>query len=80
MINRYMLSEELEEKVIEITDVDYRGMLTVEDIQNIIKDLICEYNRLKEKYEDLEEDLRQNYKPIDIDYYDYYGVSERDFH
>lgn len=80
MINRFMLSEELEKKVIKITEVDYTGMLTIEDIENIIKDLIHEYNRLKEKYDDLEEDLKENYELKKIDYYDYYGVSKEDFY
>lgn len=49
------LNEELEKKVVEITGVDYTGELSLEDIEKMIKDLICEYHRLEEKLEDKEE-------------------------
>lgn len=49
------LNEELEKKVVEITGVDYTGKLSLEDIENMIKDLVCEYHRLEEKLEDKEE-------------------------
>lgn len=49
------LNEELEKKVVEITEVDYTGELSLEDIENMIKDLVCEYHRLEEKLEDKEE-------------------------
>ena len=49
------LNEELEKKVVEITGVDYTGELSLEDIENMIKDLVCEYHRLEEKLEDDEE-------------------------
>lgn len=79
MIQRFMLNEELEEKVGEITGVDYTGMLNVKDIENIIKDLITEYNRLEEKIDDLKQDLEDNYTPKHIDPYEEYGVSRSDF-
>lgn len=43
---------------------------TIEDLDGIIEDW-------KEKYQDLEEDLRENYKPIP--YSEQVGVSDRDF-
>ena len=49
------LNEELEKKVVEITGVDYTGELSLEDIENMIKDLVCEYHRIEEKLEDKEE-------------------------
>lgn len=79
MIERFMLNEELEEKVGEITGVDYTGMLNVEDIENIIKDLITEYNVLKEQIEDIKQDRDNNYTPKHIDPYEEYGVSRNDF-
>jgi len=76
MIERFMLSEELEDKVGEITGVDYSGMLKVEDIENMIKDLICEYHKLEEEYEEYKE--IQNQEPFNP--YDEFDVHERDFH
>lgn len=76
MIERFMLSEELEDKVGEITGVDYSGMLKVGDIENMIKDLIYYYHKLEEEYEDYKE--IQNQEPFNP--YEEYDVHERDFH
>lgn len=78
MIERFMLNEELEEKVGEITGIDYTGMLKVEDIENMIKDLITEYHRLEEKIDDLQQELRSN--PVEISPYEEYDINEKDFH
>ena len=43
----------------------------------VIEDLLCEVGNWKEKYEDLKEDLRENYRPIP--YAEQVGVSDRDF-
>lgn len=51
MIERFMLNEELVDKIFEITGIDYSGMLKVNDLENIINDLIYEYHILEEKYE-----------------------------
>lgn len=80
MIERFMLNEELVEKVGNITGVDYSGMLKVDDIENIIKDLICEYHRKEEELEDKERYCDEYHVSRDIDYYDEYGVSEHDFY
>ena len=80
MIERFMLNEELEENVIEITGVDYTGMLKLEDIENIIKDLISEYHSLQEQFEDYKDNCEENHTYKPINYYEEYGVSERDFH
>lgn len=79
MIERFMLTEELESNVIKITGVDYTGMLTLKDIHNIIKDLVCEYHRLEEELEDAKEHCKEHHQERKIDYYDEYGISERDF-
>lgn len=74
------LNEELEKKVVEITGVDYTGELSLENIENMIKDLVCEYHRLEEKLEDKEEYCKEYHVERKIDPYDEYGVSEKDFH
>ena len=80
MIERFMLSEELEDKVGEITGVDYSGMLKFEDIENLIKDLVCEYHNKEYELEEKEEFCNEYHVSRDIDYYDEYGISEHDFH
>lgn len=76
MIERFMLNEELVEKVGDITGVDYSGMLKVEDVTNLIKDLVCEYNKLEEEFEDYKE--MQNQEPFNP--WEEFDVHERDFH
>lgn len=51
---KIVLDEELEQKVRKITGIDYTGKLSLDNIENIIKDLICEYHRLEEKLEEME--------------------------
>ena len=74
------LNEELEKKVVEITGVDYTGELSLEDIENMIKDLICEYHKVEEKLEDIKQDINDNYVPRKVNPYEEYGISEKDFH
>lgn len=57
MVERFMLSEELVDKIFEITGIDYSQMLKIEDLENIIKDLICEYHIMEEKYENKKENI-----------------------
>ena len=45
--------------------------------QSIISDLIHEIDILKEKIEDLEQDIEDNYKPIKKE--EQYGINYRDF-
>lgn len=79
MKQTFKIDEELLKKVIDITDVDYTGELELEDIKNIIKDLVCEYNVLKEKLEDKEEHCKEWHVEKQVDWYDYYGVGRDDF-
>lgn len=51
--------------------------VSIETLLATIEDLDGEVENWKEKYEDLEEDLRENYKPIP--YAEQVGVSDRDF-
>jgi len=80
MIERYMLNEELEKDIVNITGVDYTSMLKLEDIQNMLKDLICAYHNLEEEYEDAKEHCIQCHVEKKIDPYDEYGINEKDFH
>lgn len=55
-------------------DTDY---VSIEQLLATIEDLDGEVENWKEKYQDLEEDLRENYRPIP--YAEQVGVSDRDF-
>ena len=54
-----------------------KDLVSIGDLISVIEDLDSEIEHWKEKYEDLEEDLRENYKPIP--YAEQVGVSDRDF-
>ena len=48
-------------------------------IEAMLEDLITELGVMKEKYQDLKEDLENNYDPKKVDYYEEYGLSRSDF-
>lgn len=52
-------------------------LVSIEELLATIEDLDGEIEHWKEKYQDLEEDLRENYKPIP--YAEQVCVSDRDF-
>ena len=52
-------------------------LVSIEDLLGCIEDLDGEIEHWKEKYEELEEDLRDNYRPIP--YSQQVCVSDRDF-
>ena len=54
-----------------------KDLVSIDELLNCIEDLDGEVDHWKEKYEDLEEDLRDNYRPIP--YSEQVGVSDRDF-
>lgn len=61
------LKQDLIDKIEEITCTDYErkgDYIPAENIENMIKDLLCEIDRLSEKIEDMENDIRDNYRPI----------------
>ena len=55
-----------------------KDIISVEDLVVIIEELGCECESLEEKIDDMEQDIRDNYKPVSP--YEMYGVSERDFY
>lgn len=61
------LKQDLIDKIEEITCTDYErkgDYIPAENIENMIKDLLYEIDRLNEKIEDMENDIRDNYRPI----------------
>lgn len=74
--------------IIKETGVDYivwkdaeniDGYIEPYNILNIFLDLLDKIDHQKEEYKELEQDLRENYKPIPFNPYEEYGVSEKDF-
>lgn len=80
------ISKELYMRISNLTNTDYEGIVLSDDlfyvdpevIESMFQDMFCEIDSLEEKIEDMEQDIRDNYKPISP--YEMYGVSERDFH
>ena len=67
-------------RVSKITYTDYETegrFIPIENLMAAIEDLLIELDKAEEKYNDLEEQLRENYRPISVA--EQYGISERDF-
>lgn len=76
----YKIDEELLERIQDITNTDYGAegeFLSYLGVESIIEDLLMEIDSLQEKYDDLVEDMEQNYRPIPLS--EQYGISDRDF-
>lgn len=79
----YLLNEkelkifkEIEEKTITNYEIE-NNLLPLENVMGIVEDLLSEINSLNEKLEDLENDVRENYRPIPVA--EQYGISDEDF-
>lgn len=57
------LNKTLLEKVTKITGWAYDEDLIKEEIEDMIEDLILNYEEVNEKIEELEEDITYNYRP-----------------
>lgn len=78
---------EILDKASKITGTDYEikwydaeninGYIETENLISIIEDLIYEIDRLQEELEDIEQDIKDNYKPIPEA--EQVGISVRDF-
>ncbi len=79
MKEKFILEEELLEKIEEITDVDYGNDLEISDITAMLKDLVLAYHDLEYKLKEKEEYCEEYHKNKITDLYDYYGVSREDF-
>lgn len=67
------------ERAIEITDVDYSD-IEIQDLFDVIQDLIVEIGKLQEELEYERQDKNDNYVARKVNYYDEYGLNEKDFH
>lgn len=69
-------------KAADITDTNYmvnqlvidrtKGVIESKELIGIVKDLVYEYNKLKDEYNDLKQDIKDNYtyKPQNPDWHD----------
>lgn len=79
----YLLNEkelkifkEIEEKTITNYKIE-NNLLLLENVMGIVEDLLSEINSLNKKLEDLENDVRENYRSIPVA--EQYGISDEDF-
>jgi acyl carrier protein phosphodiesterase len=75
MENVYIKKEELNEWLAKYFIGD---LISIDDLLNKMEDMDCEIDNLKEKIEEMEEQLKE--KTIEVPATSYYGVSERDFY
>lgn len=76
-----VLPEYAVKQIKRITCNDYELVgckLPVSSVVSLIEDLLSELDRAEEKYNDLEQNLEDNYKPISRA--EMYGFDERDFY
>ena len=58
------------------TSDEFKGFVN-EDEFEIIDNLCTKIDELQEQIDDMEQDIRENYRPISK--YEFYGVNEREF-
>lgn len=78
----FKIDWKLYEKICNITKTDYEAIgefLTYDSIVGIIEDLLLEIEAKNEQLEDIKRDIKENYVVKTNNWYDEYGVSERDF-
>lgn len=81
-----IMNKDLYMRISNLTNTDYEGLVLNDDlfyvesksVESMFQDMFCEIDSLEEKIEDMEDNIRDNYRPISP--YEMYGVSERDFH
>lgn len=74
------IDEDLYKKISDITCTDYEKIgdfMPADSIVPMLEDLLVEIDHQKEKYEDLERNLSDNYRPIPVS--EQVGYNEKDF-
>lgn len=74
------LNEDLYNKIKNITFTDYEALgdfILSESIEPMLEDLLLEIDRLQEKYNDLEQNINDNYRAITPA--EMYGITDKDF-
>lgn len=63
-----------------LNDEEPSYLISDEANLNMIEDLIYEIEHWKEQYEDLKQEIEENYQQKPFNPYEEYGISESDFH
>lgn len=48
-----------------------------DDLIDLLEEVVSEYEHLQDKYDDLEQQIEENYRPIPVA--EQYGISDKDF-
>lgn len=70
-------------EVSNITEIDYEikdSSISMDNYSGMIEDLLNEYHKLQEEFEDFKQDVADNYEYKKLNPYKEYGVSEHDFY
>jgi len=76
------IDEEKIKEIEEISMTDYEaklGYIHSDNLMSMIDDLLCEIHNLQGKVRDLEKEIDEDYEPKKINYYEEFGVSQKDF-
>lgn len=82
---KYKLDEYYIKMIKEASDITRENyeivddFIDIEELFGVIETLIYTANDWKEKYQDLETDLEENYELKPFDPYEEYGISQSDF-
>lgn len=76
------MEEEKINEIQELTMTDYDaklGYIHSDNLVSMIDDLLYEIHNLQEKIEDMQNDIDNNYELKETNFYEEYGISEKDF-
>lgn len=74
-----LIDEQLLKSIRDITRTIYVNPITIDDAVSIIEELVSEIEHKEDELTSLQNDIENNYEPKTINYYEEYGVNEKDF-
>lgn len=73
------LEENTLKSIRDITKTAYINPISEDDAIYIIEELISEIEHKEDEISSLQNDIENNYEPKTINYYEEYGINEKDF-
>lgn len=73
------IDETLLTSIRNITNTTYCNPITIDDAISIIEELVSEIEHKEDELSSLQNDIENNYELKNVDLYEEYGVSEKDF-
>lgn len=73
------LEENTLKSIRDITRITYANPISEDDAISIIEELVSEIEHKEEELSSLQNDIENNYELKNVDLYEEYGVSEKDF-